>query len=81
MCRDQRGRMRFVICTSLDGQGLIPAVTAQRPIIDQICISKCMGKAHPGVQLQEEYWVLLPLLEFMETNTSFAMQDRVVISS
>lgn len=40
-----------------------------------------MGKAHPGEQLQEEYWVLLPLLEFMETHTSFAVQDRAVTRS
>lgn len=81
MCRDQRGRMRFRICASLGGRGLVPAVAAQRPVIDQVCISRCMGKAHPGVQLQEEYWALLPLLEFMETHTSFAVQDRAVSRS
>lgn len=39
-----------------------------------------MGKAHPGVQLWEEYWALLPLLEFMETHTSFIMQDSRAVS-
>lgn len=73
--------MRFGICAFLGGQGLVPAVAAQRPVTDQVCISRCMGKAHPGEQLQEEYWVLLPLLEFMETHTSYAVQDRAVTRS
>lgn len=73
--------MRFGTYTSLGGQGLVPAVAAQRPVIDQVCIGRCVGKAHPGVQLQEEYWVLLPLLEFMKTHTSFTMQDREVSRS
>lgn len=73
--------MRFGICAFLGGQGLVPAVAAQRLIIDQVCISRYMGKAHPGEQLQEEYWALLPLLEFMETHISFAVQDRAVTRS
>lgn len=80
MCRDQRGRMRFGVCASLGGQGLVTAVAAKSPIINQFCISRCMGKAHLGVQLLEEYWVLLPLLEVMETHTSFAAQDSRAVS-
>lgn len=44
------------------------------------CSSRWVGRAHPGVQLPGEYWALLPLLEFMETHTSFTTQDSRALS-
>lgn len=80
MCRDQRERIRFGVCASLGGWGLVPTVAAKSPIINQFCISRCTGKAHLGMQILEKYWVLLLLLEVMETHTSFASQDSRAVS-
>lgn len=76
----QRGRKKFWVCASLGGWGLAPAVAAQNPVIDQFCISRCTGRAHLAVQLQEEYQALLPLRRFMETHTSFTRQESRAVS-
>lgn len=44
MCRDQTGGMRFGICAFLGGQGLVPAVTAQRPILTRFASAGTWAK-------------------------------------
>lgn len=80
MHRDQRGRKKFGVCACLGGQGWYLLWQHRTQVIDQFCISTCMGRAHRAVQLWEEHEALLPLQRFMETHTSFTRQESRAVS-